>query len=93
MLNAPLPVRQEGMPGFPLPAEAWLEELLALVSRMLANLDAPETRSDLAAAAHGEGRNGTFLVESTSTYRCARTHVLHACKPGSIGSSRCHFIL
>ena len=56
------------MAGFPLPVEAWLEELLGLVMRMLANLEAPETRSDQGGGAASGGAS-TFLVEASSMYR------------------------
>lgn len=52
--------KQEGQPGFPLPAEAWLDELLASIFRMLVNLESTD--------ASGKD-NITFLMNDSSLYR------------------------
>lgn len=54
---------QEGQPGFPLPAEAWLDELLASIFRMLINLESTDAK----------GKDHiTFLMNDSSLYRQAR---------------------
>lgn len=53
---------QEGQPGFPLPAEAWLDELLASIFRMLINLESTDAK----------GKDHiTFLMNDSSLYRQA----------------------
>ena len=46
-----------------------MEEVLALVARMLANLEAPDTRSDLGGGGAASTGNATFLVDSNSMFR------------------------
>ncbi len=53
---------QEGQPGFPLPAEAWLDELLASIFRMLINLESTDTNGK---------DHVTFLMNDSSLYRSA----------------------
>ena len=51
---------QEGLAGFPLPAEAWLDELLASIFRMLVNLESTDAK----------GKDHiTFLMNDSSLYR------------------------
>ena len=51
---------QEGQPGLPLPAEAWLDELLASIFRMLINLESTDAK----------GKDHiTFLMNDSSLYR------------------------
>ena len=56
---------QADQPGLPLPTEAWLEELLSLIFRMLCNLESPEAPSD-----HSGHNTSSFLLDSKSMYRC-----------------------
>ena len=58
---------QEGQPGFPLPAEAWLDELLASIFRMLINLESTD--------ASGKD-HVTFLMNDSSLYRSAASLLL-----------------
>ncbi|BDA49513.1 probable proteasome activator complex subunit 4 [Coccomyxa sp. Obi] len=58
-----IPALKADQPGLPLPTEAWLEELLSLIFRMLCNLESPEARSD------HSGQNSSFLLDSKSMYR------------------------
>lgn len=51
---------QEGLAGFPLPAEAWLDELLASIFRMLVNLESTDAKGK---------DNITFLMNDSSLYR------------------------
>ncbi len=84
---------QEGQPGFPLPAEAWLDELLASIFRMLINLESTD--------ANGKD-HVTFLMNDSSLYRLAvglLSADLHSLLPISVfvlqsilASSRCKFI-
>lgn len=64
----------QGGPGsLPLYTEEWVEELLARVFSILANLEAPQTRSDHAAvqgnASAPASDSASFLLEGNSMFR------------------------
>lgn len=65
----------------PLYTEEWVEELLSRIFSILANLEAPETRSDHAAvqgnASAPASDSASFLLEGNSMFRYIRPLASH----------------